>query len=380
MSGKERIGRSVNGSESVRGVIARYAVVLALCAFPVLAEGTYSIVAIDPATGEIGVAVQSRAFNVGMAVPWVEAGVGAIATQASTNESFGPRGLALLRSGLSAEETLQWLLDQDEGAESRQVGIVDAGGGRAQHTGSATNDWKGGIVGENFVCQGNILVGEEVVKKMAGAFTDTEGELAVRLLAALVAAEEAGGDSRGKQSAALLVGRPSDSHPEYRTRYVDLRVDDHPEPIEEILRLYHILEGTDLALAHIRFAGEYRAAGDSSAADGEMERISQILESALARDETSASTLNSLAWFLATSDTNLEGALEAAKRATALEPDNFEILDTLAEALFRSGRYDEAVDVAKKALTLSPDNDYLKAQVQRLQDRRTDLEPGETGE
>ncbi len=350
---------------------------LLLTIFSSPAGATFSIVAFDPETGEVGVAVQSRAFNVGMAVPWVEAGVGAIATQASTNESFGPRGLALLRSGLSAEDVLEQLIAHDEGRENRQVGIVDVRGGVAQHTGDKTNDWAGGIMGPNFSCQGNILVSEAVVAGMEKAFRETEGELAVRLLAALVAAQEAGGDSRGKQSAALIVGRPSDAHPEYRTRYIDLRVDDDPEPILEIIRLYHILEGTDLALAHIRYAEEYQESGDEEKGAREMARVSDILDGALDRDDTSPGTLNSLAWFLAINDTDLERAHQAAVRAADAEPESFEILDTLGEACFRLGRFKEAVDVGRRALALSPDDEYLAAQVKRFEAERTDLEPGE---
>lgn len=365
---------------NVRALLTAIVPVTLSLLLPAAVSATYSIVALDPETGEIGVAVQSRAFNVGMAVPWVDAGVGAIATQAFTNESFGPRGLALMRSGLSAEETLAWLLDHDPGRENRQVGIVDARGGTAQHTGKEANDWKGGIVGENFVCQGNILAGEEVVNAMAKAYRETDGELAARLLAALLAAEAAGGDSRGKQSAAILVGRPSDGNPEYRTRYVDIRVDDHAEPLLEIERLYRILEGTDLAQAHLRYAEAYRAGGDEAGAAREIRRLSRILDGVLARDETDAGTLNALAWSLAVNDTDLERALEAARRAALLRPDSFEILDTLAEALFRLGRYDEAVETIRKAIALAPDDGYLGAQLKRFEGRRTDLEPGEESE
>ncbi|NNE07821.1 MAG: DUF1028 domain-containing protein [Gemmatimonadetes bacterium] len=341
------------------------------------AFATFSIVARDPGTGEIGVAVQSKAFNVGMAVPWVDARVGAIATQASTNESFGPRGLALMRAGLSAEETLAHLLARDEGRANRQVGVMDAAGGIAQHTGASTMAWAGGVTGDHFAAQGNILVSEEVVAAMARAFESTEGDLAYRLLCTLEAAQEAGGDSRGKQSAAILVGRPSAAHPEYEARYVDIRVDDHTEPIREIRRLYHMLEGSDMALAHIRYAEEYRKAGDEAAAQRELDRIGMILTNALAREETTPGTLNGLAWYLATNDTNLEGALEAAERASAAEPESFEILDTLGEVYFRLARYDDAVKVGEKALALSPDDEYLKSQLDRFKNRRTDLEPGE---
>jgi len=340
-------------------------------------HGTFSIVARDPATGELGVAVQSRAFNVGMAVPWAEAGVGAIATQAATNESFGPDGLALLRTGRSARETLDALLAPDADRERRQLAVIDAQGRTAQHTGAENGVWAGGRMGDNYACQGNLLAGEAVVEAMARAFETSRGELAERLLAALVAAQEAGGDKRGKQSAALLVVRPSATRSEYRHRYVDLRVDDDPEPIEEIVRLYRIFEGTDLAQAHLRYAGEYRAAGDGAAAERELARVVALLDRALARPETAASTLNGLAWALATSDFALERAVIAAERAAALEPENSGIVDTLAEAYFRLGRFDDAIAAAKRALALAPDDPYLAAQLRRFENRWTELGPGE---
>jgi uncharacterized Ntn-hydrolase superfamily protein len=325
--------------------------------------GTFSIVARDPATGELGVAVQSRAFNVGMAVPWVEAGVGAVATQAATNESFGPRGLALLAAGLTAPETLAKLLADDPGRESRQLAVIDAAGRTAQHTGAGNGTWAGGRTGEEYACQGNLLAGEAVAE---------------RLLAALVAGQRAGGDTRGQQSAALLVARPSATRPEYRRRYVDLRVDDHPEPIAEIVRLYRIFEGADLAPAHLRYAAEFRAAGDEAAARRELDRVVAILDRALARPETTASTLNGLAWSLATHDFALERAVTAAERAVALAPEDSGIVDTLAEAYFRAGRYDDAVAAGRRALELAPDDPYLAAQLRRFENRWTELGPGES--
>jgi uncharacterized Ntn-hydrolase superfamily protein len=340
--------------------------------------GTFSIVARDPATGELGVAVQSRAFNVGMAVPWVEAGVGAVATQAATNESFGPRGLALLAAGLTAPETLAKLLADDPGRESRQLAVIDAAGRTAQHTGAGNGTWAGGRTGEEYACQGNLLAGEAVVEAMARAFEATGGELAERLLAALVAGQRAGGDKRGQQSAALLVARPSATRPEYRRRYVDLRVDDHPEPIAEIVRLYRIFEGADLAPAHLRYAAEFRAAGDEAAARRELDRVVAILDRALARPETTASTLNGLAWSLATHDFALERAVTAAERAVALAPEDSGNVDTLAEAYFRAGRYDDAVAAGRRALELAPDDPYLAAQLRRFENRWTELGPGES--
>jgi len=317
-------------------------------------------------TQELGVAVQSRAFSVGMAVPWAEAGVGAIATQASTNESFGPMGLALLRSGKPAPEAMRALLDADSGSAHRQLGIVDARGRGANFTGKLCSEWAGGITGSGYAIQGNILAGEAVVKGMERAFLETKGELAERLLAALVAGQAAGGDKRGMESAAILVVRPSETYPEYRTRYIDLRVEDSKDPINELIRVYRLLEGQRLAEAHIRYAGLYEKAGKKDLAQMERERVAESLAHALARKDVDASTLNGLAWTCATNNVHLEKALEAAERAVALEPKNAEILDTLAEVHYRSGNAAKAVEVETKALSYSPNDQYLKEQIARF--------------
>jgi uncharacterized Ntn-hydrolase superfamily protein len=202
---------------------------------PVVA--TFSIVGRDPATGELGVAVQSKFLSVGSVVPWVAHGAGAIATQAWANTGFGPRGLDLLKQGLSAQEVLDRLLAEDSGADHRQVGIVDMKGGSATYTGRDCLPWAGGLHGENFAAQGNILVGEETVQALAGTFQQTQGDLAHRLTAALEAGQNAGGDSRGRQSAALYIVKENGGYGGNSDRYIDLRVDDHPEPIQELKRL-----------------------------------------------------------------------------------------------------------------------------------------------
>jgi uncharacterized Ntn-hydrolase superfamily protein len=202
--------------------------------------GTFSIVAYDPETQELGVAVHSRVVAVGSIVPFAKAGVGAIATQSLANVSFGPRGLEMLEEGLSAEETLDRLLADDEGRELRQVGIIAADGTTAQFTGSECVPWAGGKSGENYCVQGNILAGEEVVTAMAEAFETTEGDLADRLLAALDAGDAAGGDTRGKQAAALLIVREGWGYAGLNDRYRDIRVDDHPDPIVELRRVYEV--------------------------------------------------------------------------------------------------------------------------------------------
>lgn len=329
-------------------------------------EGTFSIVAYDPQTQELGVAVQSRAFSVGGGVPWAEAGVGAIATQASTNESFGPRGLALLRAGLSAREVLDSLIASDPGRENRQLGIVDASGRSASFTGSKCLTWAGDTTAAGLSVQGNILAGPKVVSEMVRAYSETEGELAERLIAALHAAQAAGGDRRGQQSAALLVVRPSERYPEYRTRYIELRVEDHPDPINELERVFHIHQATDLLRAHLRYAEQYDTTGAADAAKRERERIGQTLVRTLARPDADAGSLNALAWYCATADIYLEESLEAARRAVEAEPENTGILDTLAEVLFRLGRADEAIEVIERAIAIDPEDEYLQGQLARF--------------
>ncbi len=206
---------------------------------------TFSIVAHDPKSGDVGVAVESKFFSVGPVVPWVESGVGAIATQAAANTTYGPRGLELLRMGLKAEQAGRLLTDADERRDNRQLGIVDAQGNHFTFTGPRCQPWAGGRSGKDaegrpYAVQGNILAGEEVVIAMERAFLAAPGELADKLVAALAAGQAAGGDSRGQQSAALVVKRPRGGYAGLDDRYMDLRVEDHPEPIKELGRLLGI--------------------------------------------------------------------------------------------------------------------------------------------
>jgi uncharacterized Ntn-hydrolase superfamily protein len=202
---------------------------------------TFSIVAFDPTTGELGVAVQSKYFGVGSVVPWAQAGVGAVATQAQVKVGFGPEGLRLMAAGKSAQEALDVLLAADPKREARQVGLIDAVGRPAVHTGAECMAWAGHRVGPHFTVQGNLLAGEKVVVDMAAAFENAQkiegSELVDWLLAALVAGQAAGGDRRGQQSAALLVVRERGGPGGDNDRYCDLRVEDHPEPIKELARL-----------------------------------------------------------------------------------------------------------------------------------------------
>jgi uncharacterized Ntn-hydrolase superfamily protein len=208
---------------------------------------TFSIAATDPATGEVGVAVASRFFAVGTVVPWAKAGVGAVATQASANTSFGPNGLDLMARGVNAEEALKVLLRGDEGRDRRQVGLVTASGDSATYSGPGCNSWAGGRHGPGYAVQGNILTGEPVVAAMEKSFLGSEGKpLAERLLAALAAGDAAGGDSRGRQSAALLVCRARGGYNGFTDRAVDVRVDDHADPFRELTRLVGMAVVNDL--------------------------------------------------------------------------------------------------------------------------------------
>lgn len=200
---------------------------------------TYSIAACDLERGEWGVGVQSKFLAAGSIVPWAEPRVGAVATQALANPRYGPDGLALLRDGLSADETIAALVEADEGRDDRQVGVVDAQGRAATYTGKACLDWAGGKSGPGYAAQGNILVSEETVAGLVHGFEAGAGRpLAERLVDALAAAQLAGGDRRGQQAAGLLVVQKDGGYGGMDDVLVDLRVDDHPEPVAELKRLY----------------------------------------------------------------------------------------------------------------------------------------------
>ena len=229
---------------------------------------TFSIVGYDPGAREWGVAVQSKFLAVGAVVPWAQAEVGAVATQSYANLAYGPDGLALMAQGLSAEETLQRLIAGDEGRARRQVGLVDAQGRAATFTGDECHDWAGGLTGQHYAAQGNILVSAATVEAMAHTFETAQGELADRLVAALAAGQAAGGDRRGKQSAAVLVVRAEGGYGGDNDRYLDLRVDDDPEPIERLKAL--------VDLHHLFFKPP--EPGEMVAVEGERAReVQQIL-------------------------------------------------------------------------------------------------------
>ncbi len=220
---------------------------------------TFSIVAYDPAEHAWGIAVASKFPAVGAVVPWAQAGSGAVATQSYANTTFGPRGLALMGQGLSAKETIDRLIAEDEERDLRQVGMVDAQGHPATFSGEKCLAWAGGQTGMHFAAQGNILTGPETIDAMKEAYLRTKGDLPDRLLAALLDGDRAGGDRRGKQSAALLVVKPKGGYGGYNDRWIDYRVDDHEDPIPrlvELLQLHRLYFEKSPAEERVEIAGE----------------------------------------------------------------------------------------------------------------------------
>ena len=232
---------------------------------------TYSIVARDSVTGEMGVAVQSHWFSVGSLVTWAEAGVGAVATQSFVDPAYGPLGLELMRAGKSATQTLQGLLSSDPGQDVRQVAMIDANGNVAAHTGKKCIPGAGHIVGEQFSVQANLMANDKIWPAMAKAYREAKGDLADRMLAALDAAQAVGGDIRGKQSAAILIVAAKSTGRPWIDRTMELRIEDHAEPLKELRRLvnmhraYQHMNAGDLAIEHNDMEGARREYGAAEA-------------------------------------------------------------------------------------------------------------------
>jgi uncharacterized Ntn-hydrolase superfamily protein len=269
---------------------------------------TYSIVARDPKTGELGVAVQSHWFGVGAMVPWAEAGVGAIATQSFVDASYGKLGLDLMRAGRSAPDALKGLLAADQNRDVRQVAMIDSSGKVSAHTGAKCIPATGQQIGENYSVQANLMLSDKVWPAMARAFESTQGDLAARMLAALHAAQSEGGDIRGKQSAALVVVSGKPTGKSWQDRVFDLRVDDHADPVAELRRLVNLQRAYNLMNE-----------GD-----------------------------------LAVENKDHEGALKAYAAAEALAPDSAEMIFWHAVALVNMKRVDESLPLFQKVFAIDP--------------------------
>lgn len=276
------------------------------CQLPLRPVHTYSIVARDPATGELGVAVQSHWFSVGSIVPWAEAGVGAVATQSFVDPSYGKLGLDLMRAGKSAPDALKALLAGDEAREVRQVAMIDAQGRVLAHTGAKDIPAAGHITGRDYSVQANLMLNDKVWPAMSRAFEKTKGDLAERMMAALEAAQEAGGDIRGRQSAALIVVTGKPTGRPWADRVFDLRIDDHLEPLKELRRLLTL----------------HRAYNHMNAGDLAVERKEN------------------------------EKALEEYGAAARLAPDNAEMVYWHAVALVNMGRVEESLPLFRRVFAM----------------------------
>jgi uncharacterized Ntn-hydrolase superfamily protein len=317
----------------------------------------------DPQTDEWGVCVASRVLDVGYVVPWVEAGVGAVASQALSNPYLGPRILEALKQGQSAEEALRTVLATDTIPEDRQVGVIDKNGKAASHTGTTTNAWAGHKTAPYVAVQGNILTGPEVVDSMLAVFQRTEGPLAERLMSALEAGENAGGDNRGKQSAAIIVVTERGGYLGVDDRLVDLKVVDNSEPVKELRRQYELWQYAFMAPAYLRLADEKPDKGEMYLA-----KTYSLMRKALASEVTSPEVYNSLAWEFALRQKYPEETLEAALKAHGLAPEDANIMDTVAEAYYAAGNYETAVEWETRALEIDPENDFFQKQLKKFQE------------
>ncbi len=322
--------------------------------------GTFSIVAMDPETREWGVAVASRILDCGYVVIWVKPEVGAVATQGQVNARLGPLVMDLLAEDRTAGEALSEAIASDPGSAVRQLGIVDRLGNSAVHTGSDTLEWAGHLTAENVSVQGNVIVGPQVITAMLHAFRDCPGEFPERLLSALEAGEREGGDRRGRQSAALVVSRRTGGYDGTDDRLVDIRVPDHPEPVMELRRLYDLWKYAFLAPAYLRLANEDDTAGAFR------QRVQRLVARALDDQLDKAEIYNTLAWHLAMQRVYPEEALQAARRAHDLAPEDPNIMDTLAEACFAAGDSRQAVFYEEEALKHEPDNEFFRRQLERF--------------
>ncbi len=331
---------------------------------------TYSIVGWDSSTGDLGIAVQSKFLAVGSVVPYAKAGVGAIATQAWANTEYGPRGLELLENGMSPQQAVETLLKSDSDAARRQIGIVDAKGNSFAHTGSACLTYAGHVSGIGYSAQGNILAGEAVVKAMARTFEITPGALPERLLSALEAGERAGGDKRGRQSAALLVVRERGGYGGFNDRMIDLRVDDDSLPLPELRRIYRVWQQTYLADVQMRSIDMFNQRKNYAAAQEITQQLVHSLNAQLHDRPDDPAVLNSVAWALTTNNIDRVRALELAKRAARLAPANVNILDTLAECHYQLGHFDEAIAIESELVAKDPANDAFWRQLQKFKDAK----------
>jgi uncharacterized Ntn-hydrolase superfamily protein len=329
-----------------------------------------SIVARDPMTGDIGIAVSSGVPAVGAVVPWASANTGGIATQARANTAFGPEGLRMLGYGWSAGQTLDSLLLADPDRDSRQIGIVDNNGNSMAFTGPGCRPYAGHKSGAGYVVLGTFLSGASVLDSMASAFERTGGDLADRLLAALSVAGPARNDGRGGHSAALVVVRTGGGYGGQNDRFIDLRVDDHADPVGELRKIYLLWNSTVLIGRRLATIDQFNRDRQFAAAQEETRRVVESLNAQLKEHPDDPVVLDRVAWILATYDIARDRAIELSKRAVAIAPGDLGFRATLAECYFRLGMVDEAVRIASEIVAKEPGNEYYRGRLQKYLDAK----------
>ena len=347
----------------------RLAVVLLLL-LPALARaadmnGSFSIVARDPYTAEWGVACMSHAPACGNTVPWVQAGIGAIATQGETNATWGPLGLSYMRDGMLPTAVADTLQKMDAGMQRRQVALLDRKGWPGGYAGGELVNWSGGILDSNLAVQGNTMRDNRSLQAIFDSLKlmDPDLPLADRMLDGLAWADRRRADWRGVRSAALLIGRVNPKRPEDSSRYIYLRVDDDPDPIRKLAKLYRSWRASQLVAAHLDYAAWEKAAKAPDRAARDSTRASEAVKAALADTSVGAPALNAMAWALAQRGAMLDQAWAAIERALKAEPKSTEFMDTAAEVRSRQGKAAEALAIIQKASSSVPTDEYLSGRV-----------------
>jgi uncharacterized Ntn-hydrolase superfamily protein len=335
-------------------------------AFAANMQGSLSIVALDPSTGEIGIAVLSDAPAVGAEVPWVDATVGAIATQGDVNPGWGPRGLEFLRRGIPPQAVCDSLYRNDPGYLRRQVGVVAMNGVSGGFTGLELIGFSAGVIDSFLAIQGNSLsYTDALFAARDSMLANAAMPLPERLLHVLTwGATRTRGPLR---SAALVVGRVDPERPEYSTRWISLRVDDHRAPMGELLRMYRLHTATRLVESHLHFAEQAKAAGSSAREKAERARAQALMGGVLADTTMSATALNAMAWGIGKHLVHFDQAMKAVDRGLAREPKNRALLDTASHLAQLRGDRKTALRYAKEAAAVAPKDEYLAERVKALE-------------
>ena len=331
---------------------------------------SYSIVARDSLTGDLGIAVKSNIPAIGAIVPYARTGIGVIAAQGMPNSSFGIQGLSLLERGVSADQAGGEMINSDTGRNVRQLAIVDSRGNSYAYTGINCRYYSGHILGNGYSIQGNLLSGIEILKAIEQTFLQTSGDLSERLLRSVEAAQKLSNDRKAGQSAALLVVRENGGFNGFDDHFVDIRVDGDSLPVVRLRQLYDLWQETYMFDARLRSIDDMNRKKKFIAADTEKKRLAESFNMQLRRSPADPNLLNKIAWILATKEIDKEQAIELAKRAVRLVPNEVSYLETLAECHYRLNHIDEAIAIESELASKDPANDRHWRQLQKFREAK----------